>query len=145
MINARQSFNRLIEEVADPGVSILYEGSQPWEDPCYRVEWLSVEVPIGANRYGRNVRIHFRSKSEGTDGIERRIKRLEDALGLPKNDGAICIAKEYDYFSDMENPAVIGSIEIRRSGNGVTIIPPSREDPDLRHYVLSLVVVYRKR
>lgn len=140
MINPRASFNRRIVELADLGVPVLAEPSQPWQDPCYRIEWMDAMLPRGAGLWARNVRIHVRG-TDGTYALEGRLERLAAGLGL-KARGSVAPVDLYDYAASPSNPPKIGVIKVERSPRGVSIIPPPDGSPDLRHLVLNLIIVH---
>lgn len=140
MINPRASFNRRIVALADAGVPVLTEPSQPWQDPCYRVEWLDAMLPRGAGLWARNVRIHVRGTG-GTYALEARLERLLTGLGLVHR-GAVAPVDLYDYATSLADPPKIGVIKVERSPRGVSIIPPPDGSPELRHLVLNLIIVH---
>lgn len=140
MINPRVSLNRRIVELADPGVPVLTEPSQAWQDPCYRIEWMDAMLPRGAGLWARNVRIHVRG-SQGTFALEARLQRLLNGLGL-KTRGSVAPVPLYDYASNPTTPAQAGVFAVERSPRGVSIIPPPDGSPDLRHLVLNLTIVH---
>lgn len=140
MINPRTSFNRRIVELADPGVSVLTEPSQAWQDPCYRIEVSDAMLPRGAGLWARNVRVHVRG-TDGTYALEARLGRLAAGLGL-KTRGSVAVVDLYDYAASPTNAPKIGVLKVERSPRGVSIIPPPDGSPDLRHLVLNLIIVH---
>lgn len=150
MINVRSSFNRRITELADSGVPVLTEPHQPWTDPCYRVEYLDAEVPRGSARFFRNVRVHVRGSLKadgshaGTYDLEARARRLLRALGLTLP-ASVAVADLYDYATSPTAPAKVGTFQIERSLRGVSVISPPTDNPQVRHMVVNLVLVYSQR
>jgi hypothetical protein len=141
MNNVRASFNKLVATLTDSGVPVIAEPSKPWQDPCYRIEWLDAEVPRGVYLATRNVRVHIR-QSDSTANADARMDRLIRALGLG-NQASLTPSNLYDYTSSPTSPPLIGTFQIERSPRGVTVLPPPIENPQIRHLVLNLVVVYR--
>ena len=150
MLNVRASFHRLLDSIREMNVPLLTETTQPEKLPCYRVQWLSAEVPRGANFFARNVLIHLVGSSskdvsprEGTYEIEMRAERLLTALRLG-HAGSLAIHPLYDYAASSSNPALSGTFLVERSAKGIDVYPPSAADPGRRHLVVSLVLVYQR-
>lgn len=150
MLNVRASFQRLVDVVRDLNVPLLTEPTQPEKVPCYRIQWLTAEVPRGANFFARNVLVHLVGSSskdvsprEGIYEIELRGERLLNGLRLG-HAGSIAVHPLYDYATSSSSPAQSGTFIVERSAKGIDVYPPSEADPGRRHLVLSLVLVYQR-
>lgn len=137
--NARASLNKLVASLADEGVPVLTQARQPWRKECYRVEWLDAEVPRGANRFARNVRIHVQGHGELDQ--ELRLQRMIDGLQLG-DEATIAAHTLYNYAADQVAPAAVGSYHVERSAQGMRVMPATLPDPELYRLAITLVVVY---
>lgn len=84
MYNTRSTFNRIIKNLAEPGIPVHFEPQEVTAWPSYRVTWLSVDPDTRTAGMRALVQVDINVNEGQTAVAWKRADALQKALGLAR-------------------------------------------------------------